>query len=251
MKFDNKTILITGASAGIGKALGEKLIETSCKLILVSRKTKKIVTWVNEIKNPKAKILILYNDVADKNSVNDVYQKSISEFGNIDVAILNSGVAEKITPQNFNSDVAEKIINTNFLGAVYWIEQILPTMLKRGKGIIAPVSSLADNRGYSGSGFYSASKAALSVFAEGLTLELKKHGIKVLTIKPGFVKTSMTDKNKFRMPFIISPQLAAEYILSGIEKEKRIIQFPFAAVVGSKIMRVLPYRIIEKLLIKK
>jgi short-subunit dehydrogenase len=97
-------------------------------------------------------------------------------------------------------------------------------MINNKKGIIATVSSLADNRGYSKSGFYSASKAALSIFAEGLSVDLKSFGIKVITIKPGFVKTPMTDQNKFKMPLIMPAEKSADYIISGIEKEKSIIQ---------------------------
>ena len=240
MTFENKTILITGASTGIGRAIGEKLLNVNCNLILIARRDDKISKWVGESKNLKAQILILKNDVTDKTNVALTYKKIEEKFNTVDVVILNSGIGESITPKNFNSQAAEKIINTNFLGVVYWIEQILPNMLEQGKGIIAPVSSLADNRGYSGSGFYCASKAALSIFAEGLAIDLKKHGIKVLTIKPGFVKTPMTDKNKFKMPFMISAEKSAAYIISGIKKEKTIIQFPLPTVLGSKIIGLLP-----------
>ncbi len=247
MKFQNKTILITGASTGIGKAVGEKLLDESCNIILTSRRDEKIEEWVSESENSKANMLILKNDVTDKESVAEVYSKVVEKFGGIDIAILNSGIGKEITPKTFNSKVAEDIINTNFLGVVYWVEQLLPDMMKRKSGIIAPVSSLADNRGYSGSGFYCASKSALSIFAEGLSIDLKKHGIKVLTIKPGFVKTPMTDQNKFKMPFLISAEKSAEYIITGIKKEKAIIQFPFPTVLGSKILGLLPnwfYRLV-------
>ncbi|MCF6270407.1 MAG: SDR family NAD(P)-dependent oxidoreductase [Melioribacteraceae bacterium] len=249
MTFKNKTILITGASTGIGKAIGEKLLDINCNLILTARRDEKIEEWVNNFQNRKAEILIQKNDVTNKVSVAESYLKAIEKFGNVDIAILNSGVGESITPQNFNSEAAEKIMNTNFLGVVYWIEQLLPAMIERQSGIIAPVSSLADNRGYSGSGFYCASKAALSIFAEGLSVYLKKFGIKVITIKPGFVKTPMTDKNKFKMPFMISAEKSADFIISGIEKEKAIIQFPLPTVLGAKIIGLLPnwfYRLIAK-----
>ncbi|MBU0473004.1 MAG: SDR family NAD(P)-dependent oxidoreductase [Bacteroidetes bacterium] len=249
MTFENKTVLITGASSGIGKALGEKLLNVNCNIILTARGSEKIEDWVNKYQNRAATILILKNDVSDKNSVVETYNKSIEKFGNIDVAILNSGIGKSVTPQTFNSQIAEDIINTNFLGVVYWIEQLLPNMMKNKSGIIAPVSSLADNRGYSGSGFYCASKAALSIFAEGLSLDLAKFGIKVITIKPGFVKTKMTDQNKFKMPFMISAEKAAEKIIAGIKKEKNIIQFPLPTVLGAKFIGMLPnwiYRLIAK-----
>ncbi|MDA3860112.1 MAG: SDR family NAD(P)-dependent oxidoreductase [Melioribacteraceae bacterium] len=249
MKFENKTILITGASTGIGKAVGEKLLNENCNLILTARRNEKIEEWVNKIDNPKAAGLILNNDVTDKEDVAETYHKAVEKFESIDIAILNSGIGKSVTPQTFNSQIAEDIINTNFLGVIYWIEQLLPEMMKRKSGIIVPVSSLADNRGYSGSGFYCASKSALSIFAEGLSIDLKTYGIKVLTIKPGFVKTPMTDKNKFKMPFMISAEKSADYIISGIKKEKAIIQFPFPTVLGSKIIGLLPnwfYRLIAK-----
>jgi len=249
MTFTNKTVLITGASTGIGKAVGEKLLNENCNLILTARRDEKIEEWVSNFGNHKAEILILKNDVTDKENVAESYKKAINKFGNIDIAILNSGIGKSITPETFNSEAAEDIMNTNFLGVIYWIEQLLPDMLKRKSGIIAPVSSLADNRGYSGSGFYSASKSALSIFAEGLSIDLKKHGIKVLLIKPGFVKTPITDRNNYKMPFMISAEKSADYIISGIEKEKAIIQFPLPTVLGAKIIGLLPnwvYRFIAK-----
>lgn len=249
MTFNNKTVLITGASSGIGKAVGEKLLQINCNLILTARRNDIIESWVNKLENKKANILILKNDVINKSNVAQTFAKIAEEFGNIDVAILNSGIGKNVTTQNFSSQIAEDIINTNFLGVVYWIEQLLPNMMKNKSGIIAPISSLADNRGYSGSGFYCASKAALSIFAEGLSIDLAKFGIKVITIKPGFVKTPMTDQNKFKMPFMISAKKAAEKIISGIEKEKTIIQFPFPTVLGAKIIGMLPnwvYRLIAK-----
>jgi len=240
MTLNNKTVLITGASSGIGKAVGEKLLQINCNLILTARRNDIIENWVNKLENKKANILILKNDVINKSNVAQTFAKITEEFGNIDVAILNSGIGKNVTTQNFSSQIAEDIINTNFLGVVYWIEQLLPNMMKNKSGIIAPVSSLADNRGYSGSGFYCASKAALSIFAEGLSIDLAKFGIKVITIKPGFVKTKMTDQNKFKMPFMISAEKAAEKIIAGIKKEKSIIQFPFPTVLGAKFIGILP-----------
>ncbi len=249
MTFEKKTILVTGASSGIGKAIGEKLLQIDCNLILTARQNEKIENWVSQLNNKNARVLVLKNDVANKKNVAEVFAKIGETFGNIDVAILNSGIGKSVSPQNFSSLVAEEIINTNFLGVIYWIELLLPQMLKNKKGIIAPVSSLADNRGYSGSGFYCASKAALSIFSEGLVIDLAKFGIKVITIKPGFVKTPMTDQNKFKMPFMISAEKAADKIINGIKNEKNIVQFPLPTVLGAKFIGLFPnwfYRLISK-----
>ncbi|MCL6096997.1 MAG: SDR family NAD(P)-dependent oxidoreductase, partial [Bacteroidetes bacterium] len=138
----------------------------------------------------------------------------------------------------------------NVLGIIYWIEQLLPEFLQRKNGTIVGVSSLADNRGYSCSGFYCASKAAVTNYLEGLCVELKPHGIKVVTVKPGFVKTPMTDQNKFKMPMLMSPEKAASKILTGIKKEKRVIQFPLPMVLLTRIVGLIPGRLYEWLAVK-
>lgn len=240
MKFEDRTILITGASTGIGKAVSQKLLQKNCNLVLLARRDSLIHDYVNQSKNSIANIEIIKCDVSNRNDVFEAYQKALGKFEHIDIALLNAGIGDSVKPKTFDSEKAENIINTNFLGVVYWVEYLLPEMIRRRGGIIAPVSSLADNRGFSGSGFYCASKAALSIFSEGLGVDLKKYGIKVITIKPGFVKTPMTDKNKVKMYFMISAAKAATHIIKGIEKEKSIVQFPFPTVLGAKILGLLP-----------
>jgi len=102
------------------------------------------------------------------------------------------------------------------------------------------VSSLADSRGWKGSGFYCASKAATTILLENLRVELKPFNVKVITVKPGFVETPMTAKNKFPMPFLMSAEKAARIIIKGMKKEKRVIQFPLPMVISSKLIRVVP-----------
>lgn len=245
MNFDEKTILITGASSGIGKAVVYNLAQKNCRLAICSRNEHKLNEIRNDLSSINNKILPVKCDVAIKDSVDNAHSRIISEFGEIDIAILNSGIGKTGTPETFNSKDAEDIINTNLLGIVYWIEKILPQMLLRKDGIIAGVSSLADNRGFSGSGFYTSSKAAVSIFLEGLRIELKKKGISVFTIKPGFVRTPMTDQNKFEMPFLMEPDKAAELIIKGMEKEKKIIQFPFPTVLITRLIGLLPQSVYE------
>ena len=109
------------------------------------------------------------------------------------------------------------------------------------------VSSLADSKGYSKSGFYSASKAAATIYLEGLRTELIDYNVKVLTVRPGFVKTLMTDKNEFKMPFMMSTEKAAKIIIAGIEKEKRMIQFPWQMVLITRLIPSIPSSLYEKL----
>jgi short-subunit dehydrogenase len=117
--------------------------------------------------------------------------------------------------------------------------------------MIVGVSSMADSRGFPKSGFYNASKAAATLLLESLRIELKPFNIKVLTVKPGFVRTPMTDKNEFHMPFLMDVDKAAKIIIDGIKKEKRIIQFPVPTMIGSKIIKFMPDQLFDFLMSKQ
>jgi short-subunit dehydrogenase len=245
MNFKEKTVLITGASTGIGNAIAKNLINEGCNLILTARRSELIEKDFSHINNEK--LLILKCDVSKKEEVRNAYQSSISRFWKIDIAILNAGYGEPVTVNNYNSEFAENTFGANVFGIIYWVEQLLPEFIRNKNGIIAGVSSLADNRGFSGSGFYCSSKAAASVYLEGLRVELKPYNIKVITVKPGFVKTPMTDKNDFEMPLLMSSEKAASIIIDGIKKEKRIIQFPWQIVWITRFVGLLPGSIYEYL----
>ncbi|MEE9432480.1 MAG: SDR family NAD(P)-dependent oxidoreductase [Melioribacteraceae bacterium] len=252
MNFKNKVVLITGASTGIGKELVVTLSKTNCKIILVARRVELLENLISEISNESnAEFLTLKCDVSKKEEVAEAYVQSINKFGRIDVAILNAGFGEKMKVEEYNSELAETTFGANVFGIVYWVEQLIPEFIKRRRGYIIGISSLADSRGFSGSGFYCASKAAASIYLEGLRVELIEHNIKVITVKPGFVKTPMTDKNDYAMPLIMETDKAVDIILKGIEKEKRIIQFPFPIVLGIKIISLLPNWLYEFLASKK
>lgn len=239
--LNDKNVLITGASRGIGFGVVQKLIkEYNCNIACISRKTDSLEKLFSGTTTGERKLKVYSCDVTDKKSVADTYKNIVSDFGEIDIAILNAGVGYLVTPETFNSEFAEKTFAVNFMGVIYFIEQLLPSMLERKAGIIAGVSSLADARGFSGSGFYCASKAALTTYLEGLRIELHSYGIKVITIKPGFVKTDMTAQNNFDMPLLMDIHKSANYIVNGIRKEKREIAYPFATAFGSKLIRKLP-----------
>ncbi len=254
MDFHDKTILITGASAGIGKALAEKLSDTRCKIFFIARRKELLNVISESLSESNAELHPIGCDTSSKDEVCKVYSEIASISNGIDVAILNAGVSFRTSIEEFNSELAETTFSTNFFGAVYWIENLLPDYMRKRKGIIALVSSLADNRGYSGSGFYCASKGALSILGEGLRSELHNYGIKVITVKPGFVKTPMTDKNDFKMPFMIDAGKAADIIIKGIRKEKDIISFPMITSLSSKLIGCMPsliYHFLERNFFKK
>ena len=245
MTFENKVVLITGASSGIGKAIVLQLAKENCRLVLVSRRVELLEQLKNEMNIAKERVLTIKCDVGNKTEVAKAYKLINEKFGDVDIAILNAGYGHKVTAENYNSNFAESTFGANIYGIVYWVEQLLPIFLKKGEGVIVGVSSLADNRGYSGSGFYCASKAAASIYLEGLRIELKPRGVIVITVRPGFVKTPMTESNKYKMPMLMEPKEAAQRIISGIKKEKSIIQFPWQMVILTKLVGLMPNKLYE------
>ncbi|MEW6194964.1 MAG: SDR family NAD(P)-dependent oxidoreductase [Bacteroidota bacterium] len=243
MDFTGKVILITGASTGIGKALALSLSKENCKLVLVARRTELIEQYKQQFTAHQP--LIIKCDVSNKEEVTKTNKEIVERFGGIDIAILNAGVGFHMDVEKYNSMYAEKTFGTNLYGVIYWVEQILPYLLKKKEGVIAGISSLADNRGYSKSGFYSSSKAALTNYLEGLSLDLKPYGIKVITIRPGFVDTPINSQNKYPMPFMMNAESAAEIILNGIKSEKRMIQFPWQMVLLTRLIGSVPGRLYE------
>lgn len=246
MNFNNSIILITGATSGIGLQLVKDLANEGAKLALLSRRIELLDSSVDELKN-QTTICNYKCDVTNQVEVAETISKVKKDFGKIDIAILNSGVAFRSSVLDYKSEEAEITFNTNVLGAIYCIEQLLPDFISQKRGVIVGVSSLGDGKGFPKSGFYSASKAALTIILESLRIELKKYNVKVVTVKPGFVRTAMTDKNEFEMPFLMDVEKASKIIIDGLKKEKRIIEFPFATTLGAKILRMMPTKWFEYL----
>ncbi|NWG28286.1 MAG: SDR family NAD(P)-dependent oxidoreductase [Ignavibacteriaceae bacterium] len=240
MDFKNKTVLLTGASSGIGYSLAKLLPKENCSIALISRRIEILDKLINEIGSANVKVSAYKCDVGEINEVKTTFGEIKKDFGKIDIAILNAGTSSRKDIRTYSASAANEIFKVNTLGIVNCVEQLLPDFINRKEGMIVGVSSLAESRGFPKSGFYNASKAAATLLLESLRIELKPYNIKVVIVKPGFVRTPMTDKNEFHMPFIIDVDKAAKIILNGIKKEKKIVQFPLPIVIGSKLVKFMP-----------
>ena len=241
MLDSKKCIWITGASTGIGKTLALKLAEEGYIVAASSRSTKKLLKLREESKDLKGSISIYALDISFRIKCILVFNKIEKELGNIGTVILNAAINEPMHSQNFSSKKIKEIIDVNYVGTVNTLEPVIKKFTKRNYGKIAVVASLAGYLGFPYSSAYCPTKAALISLCESLRSDLQQYNVILQVINPGFVKTPMTDKNDFYMPFLISSKKSAEYIFKGLKSDRFEIFYPrmFAYII--KILRFLPY----------
>lgn len=183
--------------------------------------------------------------MSDYNQCKATFDIATEEFGHIDMAILNAGVGINSMLSIPHIDCATNTIGVNYFGVVNFGSILLPYFKERGKGTFVGVSSLADVRGFEGSGIYCSSKAAISSYLEAARSEMNQYGVKVITIKPGFVDTNMTQKNKHKMPFLMNSDKAAKKIYRAIAKGRSTYAFPWQTHLSAYILKILPNSIYD------
>ena len=243
----NKTIWITGASSGIGKALAIKFANEGWKVAVSARRE----NLLKELSNKYPNIESFPLDVTDINKCNSVFKEIIEKFKNIEICVFGTGIHDPESEKEFNLDKIKKIMEVNFFGVMNSINSVYSYYNEKKSGQISIISSVAGYRGLPAAGAYCASKSALTSFTESLHFEMKRKNVRVTLISPGFIKTPMTDQNDFTMPMIKSPEFAAELIYLGLIKKKGFeIHFPKAFTFIMKILRILPnniyFKIVEK-----
>src|SRR5262245_16970444 len=195
--FANQVAVITGASSGIGWALAKVLAKEGCKVGLVARSKDKLDVLAAEIRQAGGTAAVADADVSDRARTVAAVHEVRDQLGPVDLLIANAGVGAPTLLDPLNIDAVEKMFRVNVLGVIYSIEAVLPEMLKRRSGHLAAVSSLGAYKGLPGESAYCASKAAVNTYMEGLRIQLRDKGVAVTTICPGFVKTPMTEINRF------------------------------------------------------
>jgi len=235
----SKNVWITGASSGIGKALAIKFAKEGWKVAISARRGELLKNIAQD-----NNIFDYSLDVTDEKKVGEVFKKILEGFKNIDLCIFSAGTYEPKLEKEISQEQIRKTMEVNFFGVVNCIKAVEEYFKNMKNGHISIVSSIAGYRGLPNSSGYGPSKAALSNLAESLYFDFKKHNVKVSLISPGFIKTPMTDKNKFRMPFIKSPEFAADKIYNGLVKSNAFeITFPKQLTIIFKFFRILPNRI--------
>ena len=239
MSENQKKIWITGASSGIGKALAEKFAAEGWK-VAASARRKEILDKMSEHEN----IFSYPLDVTNQDQIKNSFEKIIEDFNGLNLCVFSSGTYDPKLEQEINVAQNKFVMETNFFGVLYCIKAVESYFKNKKDGHISIVSSIAAYRGLPNSSGYGPSKAALTNLTESLYFDFKKYNVRISLVSPGFIKTPLTDKNEFPMPFIKSPEFAAEKMFNGLTKSKAFeIHFPKALTVLLKIFRVLPYKI--------
>lgn len=234
----SQRVFITGASSGIGAALARAWAARGASLGLIGRRREALEALAASLPGEH---LVLVADVADAAQMNAAAQSFMSRFGVPDVVVANAGVsAGTLSEEQGDLAVFERILRTNLIGMVASFQPFIREMRRAKRGQLVGISSVAGVRGLPGAGAYSASKAAASRYLESLRVELRGTGVRVTEIRPGYIRTPMTDVNPYRMPFILDADEAAQRFLCAIDRACARATIPWQMAIVARALACVP-----------
>ncbi len=254
MPFTGRVVVITGAASGIGQELCRSFARRGARIGLLDLEQSRLETFANELGQAGVRCAAVAVDVRQREQVQGAVRKIADNLGPVDIVIPCAGICRASTVDDLRIAELEEIVRTNFLGTVYMIEAVLPSMLERKRGHIVGISSLAGVRGIPFESAYSASKAAVAAYLESLRPELQPRGIAVTTVFPGYVQTPLLDEINGLMGADMSsgkaftPVAAAERIVQALERENAYAYFPWALGLSVRISRLLPPRLYDRVM---
>ena len=238
--MNKKTIWITGGSTGIGKALAIKFAKEGWNVAISARRE----NLLKEIADQYNNISSFPLDVTDKSKCKEVFNNIREKFDEIDICFFSTGTWNPRKEKDIDVEQIEDVFKINFFGTLNIIKAVEEYFKNKKNGIITIVSSIAGYRGLPNSTGYGPSKSALNNLAESLYFDFGRFNVRVCLVSPGFIKTPMTDKNDFKMPFLKSPEYAAEKIYDGlVNKNVFEIHFPKSLTLILKILSFIPSKI--------
>ena len=238
--MNKKTIWITGGSTGIGKALAIKFSNEGWNVAISARRE----NLLKEISDQYENISSFPLDVTDKSKCKEVFNNIKEKFGEVDICFFSTGTWNPKKERDIDVEQIEDVFNINFFGTLNSIKTVEEYFKNKKSGIITIVSSIAGYRGLPNSTGYGPSKSALNNLAVSLYFDFGRSNVRICLVSPGFIKTPMTDKNDFKMPFLKSPEYAADKIYDGLINKKVFeIHFPKSLTIILKILSFLPNKI--------
>ncbi|MBD3796448.1 MAG: SDR family NAD(P)-dependent oxidoreductase [Campylobacterales bacterium] len=240
-------ILITGASSGLGAELARQYSSLDNELLLLARREDKLQILQKQLSSLCKDVQIIVADV----TCFDELQEKLKTIEALDMVILNAGVSLGHTNTAIPTiQEFKNLYEVNVLANHAILEIVLPLFLKQKQGKVVFISSLASLFSMPSSKVYSSSKRALNAYAEGLRYKYAKEGVKVINILPGFIKSELTDKNDFTMPFLLETKEGVEKIKEAIEKNKTFYAFPKRFYFVIRLLHLLPEKIVHKIVEK-
>ncbi|MEQ8735273.1 MAG: SDR family NAD(P)-dependent oxidoreductase [Rhodospirillaceae bacterium] len=239
----SKVLWITGAGKGIGRSVALEYASHGWVVAISARTQSDLDEVVKQAEEDKAsgKVYAYALDVTDHDAVKQVFKTIEADLGPVTQVIFNAGTHSPTSPSAFSVVPFRTLIEVNYMGAVNGLDAVLSTLIDRKSGHIAIVASVAGYGGLPNASAYGATKAALINMCESLKTQLDALGVTLSVINPGFVRTPLTDKNDFPMPFLMEPEAAAKAIYDGMARKKFEIAFPTPFVIILKFLQLLPY----------
>ncbi|MFI7061321.1 SDR family NAD(P)-dependent oxidoreductase [Kribbella sp. NPDC050124] len=240
MELTGRRTWIVGASSGIGAALAGELADRGARVAVSARRTEALE------KVAGGRMAVVPVDVTDAEAVRLAADRVVEELGGLDIVVLSAGYWKQMG--EFDAESFQRHLDVNLSGLAHCLDVVIPLLRTARAGLIVGIASVAGYRGLPGAEAYGATKAAQINLLEALRVSLRRDGIHVATVCPGFVDTEMTRSNRFPMPFIVSPQRAAQEIADGIERRRTRITFPWQMAWLARLGKLVPDSLWTRLL---
>lgn len=239
-------VFLTGASSGIGEALAREYAARGATLGLVARRDSVLAALATALPGRHHTYAC---DVTDRDALIAAARAFEAATGGADVVIANAGISEGVLTEYYEDlEAFRRVMDTNVLALAHTFHPFIAPMRTRGRGTLVGIASVAGIRGLPGSEAYCASKAAAISYCESLRVELRRTGVRVVTVAPGFVRTPLTAKNPYRMPFLMEPADFARRAADRIDAGTSYAVIPWQMGVVAKLLRVLPNWAFDRLM---
>jgi short-subunit dehydrogenase len=242
-------VLLTGAAHGIGRATAEALAQRGTPLALIDRDGLALAALAQDLEDRGASVATAVVDVTDRETLQRAIAHFAAGLGPIEVLVACAGIGTLTLVPQLDSAMLRQTLDVNLVGVAQSIEAVLPGMIAMGRGHIVGVASMAGYRGFPWMISYSASKAALIAYLEALRPGLRRRGVTVTTVCPGFVRTRMCTEIPYQRPVkMIEPEHAARHLVRAIERRPRNCVFPWSMHIGLAILKYMPDWFFDRLM---
>ena len=239
---------ITGASSGIGQALAARYLRAGWRLVLVARRGADLRNWAAANDAGGQRVTVHAVDVSDCYAIAAAGRRCVEQQGVPDVVIANAGISLGIDTAEFaDLSVLRQTFETNVLGLAATFQPFIRPMCNRRSGALVGMASVAGIRGLPGHAAYCASKAAAISYCESVRGECRAHGVKVVTIVPGYVDTPLTRQNRYRMPFLMRPEAFAERAFEAIAAGDTRRVIPWQMGIVARLLGAMPDGLFDRL----